>query len=67
MNIAYTNDRCRYVSDEVRKQLGYKNTYEIGEEIICRLTINTMDRNLMPIFVIIMYKWFKNYNRKHKR
>lgn len=37
MNIAYTNDRCRYVSDEVRKQLGYKNTYEIGEEIVCRL------------------------------
>ena len=37
MNIAYTNDRCRYVSDEVRKQLGYKNTYEVGEEIICRL------------------------------
>ena len=37
MNIAYTNDRCRYVSDEVRKQLGYKNTYEIGEELICRL------------------------------
>ena len=36
-HIAYTNDRCRYVSDEVRKQLGYKNTYEIGEEIVCKL------------------------------
>ena len=36
-HIAYTNDRCRYVSDEVRKQFGYKNTYEVGEEIICRL------------------------------
>ena len=37
MNIAYTNDRCRYVPDEVRKQLGYTNPYGVGEELICRL------------------------------
>ena len=36
-HIAYTNDRCRYVSDEVRKQFGYKNPYEIGEEVVCKL------------------------------
>ena len=36
-HIAYTNDRCRYVSDEVRKQLAYKNTHEIGDEIVCKL------------------------------
>ena len=37
MNIAYTNVRCKSVSDEVRKQLGKINTYEINEEMICRL------------------------------
>ena len=52
MNIAYTNDRCRYVSDEVRKQLGYKNTYEIGEEIICRLYLKQNGEKIMPISVI---------------
>ena len=53
MNIAYTNDRCRYVSDEVRKQLGYKNTYEIGEEIICRLYLK---QNGQKFNVNIRYK-----------
>ena len=37
MNIAYTNDRCKYVSNEVRKQLGYTGSYVVGEELICRL------------------------------
>ena len=37
MNIAYTNNRCRYVADEVRKQLGYNKPYVVGEELICRL------------------------------
>ena len=37
MNIAYTNIRCKTVSDEVRKKLGKINTYEINEEMICRL------------------------------
>lgn len=37
MNIASINDRCRYVSDEVRKQSGQKNICEIGEEVVCRL------------------------------
>ena len=53
MNIAYTNDRCRYVSDEVRKQLRYKNTYEIGEEIICRLYLK---QNGQKFNVNIRYK-----------
>ena len=53
MNIAYTNDRCRYVSDEVRKKLGYKNTYEVGEEIICRLYLK---ENGQKFNVNIRYK-----------
>ena len=36
-NIAYTNARCVDVSNEVRKRLGKKDKYEIGEELICRL------------------------------
>ena len=37
MNIAYTNIRCKSVSDEVRKKLGKKSMYEVNEEMICRL------------------------------
>ena len=37
MNIAYTNIRCKSVSDEVRRKLGKTNLYEINEEMICRL------------------------------
>ena len=37
MNIAYTNIRCKSVSDEVRKKLGKKKLYEVNEEMICRL------------------------------
>ena len=43
MNIAYTNIRCKTVSDEVRKKLGKKGLYEIGEEIICRLYLRHDD------------------------
>ena len=43
MNIAYTNIRCKSVSDEVRKKLGKKGLYEVGEEIICRLYLKTDD------------------------
>ena len=35
-NIAYTNIRCRNVANEVRKRLGKKNKYEIGEILIAR-------------------------------
>ena len=41
MNIAYTNIRCKSVSDEVRKKLGKINTYDINEEMICRLYLKT--------------------------
>ena len=37
MNIAYTNNRCKMVSDEVRKKLGKTAQYELNEELICRL------------------------------
>ena len=37
MHIAYTNNRCKMVSDEVRKKLGKVGLYEVGEELICRL------------------------------
>ena len=43
MNIAYTNIRCKSVSDEVRKKLGKKGLYEVGEEIICRLYLRDGD------------------------
>ena len=36
-NIAYTNLRCQAVSSEIRKRLGKKEKYEIGEVMICRL------------------------------
>ena len=41
MNIAYTNIRCKSVSDEVRIKLGKKGLYEVGEEMICRLYLKT--------------------------
>ena len=41
MNIVYTNIRCKSVSDEVRKKLGKKGLYEVGEEMICRLYLKT--------------------------
>ena len=41
MNIAYTNIRCKSVSDEVRRKLGKKGLYEVGEELICRLYLKT--------------------------
>ena len=43
MNIAYTNIRCKSVSDEVRKKLGKTGLYEVGEEIICRLYLKLGD------------------------
>ena len=41
MNIAYTNIRCKSLSDEVRRKLGKKGLYEVGEEMICRLYLKT--------------------------
>ena len=35
-NIAYTNKRCLYVSNTIRKNLGKKLKYEVGEHMICR-------------------------------
>ena len=36
-NIAYTNMRFQAVSTEVRRRLGKKDKYEVGEMLICRL------------------------------
>ena len=36
-NIAYTNMRCQAVSTEVRRRLGKKDKYEVGEMLICIL------------------------------
>ena len=36
-NIAYTNMRCLYVSNLIRKNLGKKDKYEAGETLICRV------------------------------
>ena len=36
-NIAYTNLRCQAVSNEIRKRMGKKEKYEIGEVMICRM------------------------------
>jgi hypothetical protein len=35
-NIAYKNSRCVEVSKQVRKMLGKKNKYEVGEKLVCR-------------------------------
>ena len=36
-SIACTNRRCQAVSTEVRRRLGKKDKYEVGEMLICRL------------------------------
>ena len=36
-NIAYTNMRCLNVSSYIRKHLGKKDKYEVGEILVCRL------------------------------
>ena len=36
-NIAYTNMRCLYVSNQIRKNLGKKDKYEVGETLRCRV------------------------------
>ena len=43
MNIAYTNIGCKSVSDEVRRKLGKKGLYEVGEEMIRRLYLKHDD------------------------
>ena len=53
MNIAYTNNRCKMVSDEVRKKLGKTAQYELNEELICRLYFKN---NGMKFNVNIRYK-----------
>ena len=35
-NIAYTNMRCLNVSSYIRKPLGKKDKYEVGDELVCR-------------------------------
>ena len=35
-NIAYTNNTCKYVSKKVRKMLGMKKEYEVGEKLVCK-------------------------------
>ena len=35
-NIAYTNKRCLYVSNTIRKSLSKNDRYEVGEYMICR-------------------------------
>ena len=35
-NIAYTNIRCKNVSNYIRSNLGKKDKYEVGETLICR-------------------------------
>ena len=35
-NIAYTNSKCNEISKEVRKMLGKKESYEVGEKLVCR-------------------------------
>ena len=36
-NIAYTNMRCLYVSNQIRKHLGKKDKNEVGDILICRV------------------------------
>ena len=36
-NIAYTNMRCLYVSNQIRKHIGKKDKYEVGETLISRV------------------------------
>ena len=39
-NIAYTNMGCLNVSNYIRKHLGKKDKYEVGDTLICRVYKN---------------------------
>ena len=51
-NIAYTNERCRNVGNEVRQRLGKKGKYEIGEVLISRTYMKTPRINQNIRYVI---------------
>ena len=40
-NIAYLNDTCKEVSNEIRRRQNRKNEYDIGEVVICREYLKT--------------------------
>ena len=70
MNIAYTNIRCKSVSDEVRRKLGKKGLYEVGEEMICRLYLKTDEGakfNANIRYKILCINSRGDNHRKHKR
>ena len=52
-NIAYTNIRCRNVANEVRKRLGKKDKYEIGETLIARKWVRQPRINVNLRYTII--------------
>ena len=51
-NIAYTNKLCLYVSNTIRKNLGKKLKYEVGEHMICRKYKKEGGRPLMSTLSI---------------
>ena len=48
-NIAYTNIRCKNVSNYIRNNLGKTDKYEVGEILICRKYKKVETPNLMLI------------------
>ena len=40
-NIAYLNDTCKEVSNEIRRRQNRTNEYDIGEVVICREYLKT--------------------------
>ena len=53
-NIAYTNSKCNEVSKQVRKMLGKKNNYEIGEKLVCRKYFKHNGNNINKNFEYII-------------
>ena len=53
-NIAYTNSKCNEVSKQVRKMLGKRRDYEIGEKLICKKYFKHKKTNINKDFEYII-------------
>jgi hypothetical protein len=55
-NIAYQNTTCNAVSRQVRKMLGKKDEYEVGEKLICKTYFKYNGANINKNFEFIIDK-----------
>ena len=48
-NIAYFNNTCKFVSNDVRKQENRKLEFELGESLICKIRTKTSNNNILNV------------------